>query len=471
LVGETLQRRVLAWRARQRAASPAEQGGGPRAIDPNERGDGSRLSIRGRLRQLAGAVCPRAFRQAPWPTVGFHAAAVAVGLVASGLCFREFVISRGELIAGDFGDARLSIAVLEHWYNVFRGLDAWLSPPFFFPIQHVLAYSVTLFLQSLPYSSFRVAGCDPYVAFELTLWLLTQVGYASMIGLLRGLGFRRGFAILGALLFTFSNLFHSRVVPQAYTVMLVPLCCWCMVKGVRAGARHAASAPAWSIAAGVLLSMILFSDFYSGWFLIFFAIIAAGITLVIPGRVAWRALVFVGSNWRSILWLGAAAALALVPFIVTYGPAIATGQARSYAEVMRNAMTFGDLFNVSTRNVAWGWLMRRLDPRYANAGWDYGLPPGMLIAFAASCGLLCSGEQRLARRRGELRAVLLAATAAAVFAVWFLLCRTQSGSLWHLVWRFVPGAGAIRLTFREGRPKPSTVHRTGAGPTPQAGGW
>ncbi len=376
------------------------------------------------------------------------APAVAVGLVASGLCFREFVVSRGELIAGDFGDARLSVALLEHWYNVFRGLDAWLSPPFFFPIHRVLAYSVTLFLQSLPYSSFRVAGCDPYVAFELTLWLLTQIGYASMLGLLRGLGFRRGFAILGALLFTFSNLFHSRVVPQAYTVMLVPLCCWCMVNGARAGARHAASAPAWLSAAGVLLSLILFSDFYTGWFLIFFAMIAAAITLLIPGRVAWRALAFVGSNWRSILCMGAAAALALVPFIITYGPAIATGQARSYAEVMRNTMTFGDLFNVSTRNVSWGWLMRRLDPGYANVGWDYGLPLGMLIAFAASCGLLCSGEQRLARRRGELRAVLLAATAAAVFAVWFLLCRTQSGSLWLLVWRFVPGAGAIRLTFR-----------------------
>jgi hypothetical protein len=438
------------WSGERGSGPPARQSRDevPRAIGPNEHGDGSRLSIHGRLRQLAGAVCARALRLAPWPAVGFHAAAAAVGLVASGLCFREFVVSGGELIAGDFGDARLSVALLEHWYNVFRGLDAWLSPLFFFPIQHVLTYSVTLFLQSLPYSSFRAAGCDPYVAFELTLWLLTLVGYASTIGLLRDLGFRRGFAILGALLFTFSNLFHSRVLPQAYTVMLVPLTCWCMVRGARAGARHAASAPAWWSAAGVLLALILFSDFYTGWFLIFFAIIAAAIALWIQGRVAWRAMAFAGSNWRSILCLGAATALALVPFIITYGPAVAAGQARSYAEVMRNTMTFGDLFNVSTRNVAWGWWMHRLDPRFANVGWDYGLPPGMLVAFAASCGLLGSGEQRLARRRGELRAVLLAAAAAAVCAVWLLLCRTQSGSLWHLVWRFVPGAGAIRLTFR-----------------------
>jgi hypothetical protein len=380
-------------------------------------------------------------------TGGFYAAAAIVGLVASGLCFGEFVVSRGDLIAGDFGDARLSIALLEHWHNVYRGLDDWLSPPYFFPVKHVLAYSATFFLQSLPYSALRLVGCDPYVASELTLWLLSLVGYASMIGLLRRLGVRRGFAVLGALLFTFSNLLHSRVLPQAYTVMLVPLFLFCLMKGAR-GAGRTASAPAWFSAAGALFSLILFSDFYTGWFLIFFGAIAAAIALLLQRRVASDLLAFAGSNWRSILYLGAVAALALVPFIITYGPAIASGQARSYAEVTRNAMTFGDLFNVGTRNVAWGWLMGRLDPRFSNVGWDYGLPPGLLIAFAASCVLLYSGDQRLARRRRELRAVLLAATAASVLVAWALLCRTQSGSLWYLVWRIVPGAGAIRLTFR-----------------------
>jgi hypothetical protein len=383
-----------------------------------------------------------------WSTGGFYAAAVVVSLVASCLCFGEFVVSRGNLIAGDFGDARLTLALLEHWHNVYRGLDDWLSPPYFFPVTRVLAYSATFFLQSLPYSVLRLAGCDPYVAFELTLWLLTQIGYASMIGLLRNLGIRRGFAILGAVLFAFSNLLHSRVLPQAYTIMLVPLLLLCLVKGARAGAGRAASAPAWLSAAGALFSLILFSDFYTGWFLIFFAAIAAAIALLIQWRVALRCLAFAGSNWPSILCLGVAATLALVPFVITYGPAIAAGQARSYAEVARNAMTFGDLFNVSTRNVAWGWLMSRLGPRYSKVVWDYGLPPGLLIAFAASCVVFCSGEHRLARRRGELRAVLLAATAAAVLAAWALICRTQGGSLWYLVWRIMPGAVAIRLIFR-----------------------
>ncbi len=385
---------------------------------------------------------------AGWPAGSFYIAAAVVGLAASGVCFGEFAGSRGELIAGDFGDARLCIALLEHWYKVFQGLDDWLSPPFFHPVRHVLAYSVTLFLQSLPYSALRLAGCDPYVALEATLWLLAQIGFASMIGLLRQLGLRRGFAVLGALLFTFSNLFHSRVLPQAYTVMLVPLLALCVVKGVRAGAGHAGRAAAWMSGAGVLYAWILFSDFYTGWFLTFFAATVAAIALLIERRAARRGLEFVRGHWRSVLCLGAAAALALVPFVITYGPAAAGGQGRSYGEVVRNALTPGDLFNVGSRNLAWGWLMDRLGGRYAKAGWDYGFPPGLLVAFAATCGLMLTGEQRLARRRGDLRAVLPAAAAAAVLVSWVLLCQIQGASPWYLVWRYVPGAGAIRLIFR-----------------------
>ena len=263
------------------------------------------------------------------------------------------------------------------------------------PARHVLAYSVTLFLQSLPYSSLRFAGCDPYVAYELTLWLLTALGYASMIGLLRGLTGSRGFAVLGAVLFTYSNLFHSRALPQAYTVMLVPLFCLLMLKGVRAAAGGAASAGAWLGAAGALLALILFSDFYTGWFLLFFAAITATIACVIHRRGARRCLTFMGAHRRAFLCGGAAAVLALVPFLITYGPAIAAGHGRSYAEVAPNTMALGDLFNVSTRNLAWGWLMGRLDPSFANFGWDYGLPPGLLLAFAVLCGvLLCQAAAR-----------------------------------------------------------------------------
>src|SRR6202023_4363612 len=131
----------------------------------------------------------------PWT---FYAVAAAVGIMASGLSFAEFLTSRFDHIAGNFGDARLIIYLHEHWYNVYRGREAWLSPPFFFPVKHVLAYSHTLFLQSLPYSLLRLAGLDPYLSFEGTLMLFSWIGYGSTGGLFRLLRGTRGFRVLRA---------------------------------------------------------------------------------------------------------------------------------------------------------------------------------------------------------------------------------------------------------------------------------
>jgi hypothetical protein len=91
---------------------------------------------------------------------------------------------------------------------VFRGHATWLSPAFFYPVKGALAYSQALFIQALPYSLFRALGFDPYISFEITLILFAFFGYAFTVYLLRRLGVTRTFAIVGGLLFAFSNLFR-----------------------------------------------------------------------------------------------------------------------------------------------------------------------------------------------------------------------------------------------------------------------
>ena len=162
-----------------------------------------------------------------------------------------------------FGDARLVIYFHEHWYRVFRGQEAWLSPPFFYPTKDVLGYSVTVFLQSLPYSLFRLAGCDPYIAYEAALLIFSFLGYTYSLVLLRRLGVNRLFAIIGAVLFTFSNLFHIWIVaPQVYTVMLVPLLLVMIVKGI----DNRTSRPGYSVLY-LALSGTLFSLIYGPTFI------------------------------------------------------------------------------------------------------------------------------------------------------------------------------------------------------------
>jgi hypothetical protein len=397
----------------------------------------------------AGRRGPPVGRDARRNALAFYALAAVVGVLASGLSFAEFLTSRFDRIAGNFGDARLIIYLHEHWYNVYRGREAWLSPPFFFPVKHVLAYSHTLFLQSLPYSLLRLAGLDRYVAFEATLLLFAWVGYVSTIGLLRQLGLRRGFAILGAVLFVYSNLFHIWILaPQIYTIMLVPLVLLGVAKAVAGGSLHRARTLLLLSAAGIACSSILFSDFYTGWFFGFFALMAGGLAISTHRQFRSCCIDFARDHWPSLSAALLAAALALVPFMITYGPAIVDRQGRSFNEVMRFTLPYADMVNVNTGNLVWGRLLGRIDTGYANLGRAFGLPPGLLCCFVVAVELVLARKRVLPWERSDVRYALASRSAVAVLLVWALMFRTRDASLWHMVWHRVPGASAIRATAR-----------------------
>src|SRR5690349_22734113 len=128
-----------------------------------------------------------------------------IWVVGATIHFRWFLTSGLNRIAGDVGDNRFCMALAEHWYGVYRGLHAWNSPGFFFPQSGVLAYSVTFFLESLPYSLLRILGADTYVAFEGQFIVFTLVGFACTAILLRNyVGVRASLALFGAAFFTFS---------------------------------------------------------------------------------------------------------------------------------------------------------------------------------------------------------------------------------------------------------------------------
>jgi len=382
----------------------------------------------------------------PWT---FYAVAAAVGIMASGLSFAEFLTSRFDHIAGNFGDARLIIYLHEHWYNVYRGREEWLSPPFFFPVKHVLAYSHTLFLQSLPYSLLRLAGLDPYVSFEATLLLFSWVGYGSTIGLLRQLGVQRGFALVGAILFVFSNIFHIWVLsPQSYTVMLIPLVLLGVAKAVAYSSLRRTRTLLLLSAAGISCSLILLSDFYTGWFFGFFAAMVAVLAISTHRELLSRSIMFTRNHWSSYLPALLAASLAMVPFMVTYGPAIMDNQRRSFGEVRLFTEPFADMVNVNTGNLVWGRLLGRMDGDFGDLGLAYGLPPGLLCGFLIVAGFLLARRQVLPWERSDIRFALVSRSAAVVLLVWALLFETRGFSLWYIVWHRVPGGSAIRVAPR-----------------------
>jgi hypothetical protein len=381
--------------------------------------------------------------------LAFHVIAAAVGILASGLSFAEFFTSRFDHIAGNFGDARLVIYLQEHWYNVYRGREAWLSPPFFYPVKHVLAYTDTFFLQSFPYSLLRLAGLDPYVSFEGALMLFSWVGYGATVGLLRRLDVRRGFAIIGAVLFAYSNLFHIwAIAPQSYTIMLIPLVLLGVAKATSYGTLRRTRTLLLLSGAGIACSLILFSEFYTGWFFGFFALMVGALATSTHRELRSRCIMFVRECWSLILPALLAASLALLPFIITYGPAILSNQARPFNQVALYALPFPDIVNVHVENLVWGRLLGRIDADYYNLGMAYGLPPGLLCGFVVVIALMLARRRVLPWERGDLRFALVSRSAAVVLLAWALLFKTRHHLLWHMVWHRVPGASAIRVTQR-----------------------
>lgn len=381
--------------------------------------------------------------------LAFYALAAAVGIVASGLSFAELVTSRFDHIAGNFGDARLAIYLHEHWYNVYRGTEAWLSPPFFYPTKHVLAYSDTYFLQSLPYSLLRLAGLDPYLSFEGTLMLFSWIGYGSTVGLLCQLGLRRGFAILGAVLFAFSNLLHIWILaPQNYTIMLVPLVLLGVAKAAAYGPPRQTRTVLLLSAAGIACSSILFSTFYTGWFFGFFGLMVGALAIATHRELRSRCIVLMRDHWSLILPALLTSSLALLPFIITYGPAILSNQGRPFSQVAANAQPLAAIVNVHTGNLVWGHLLGRIDTDYGNLGLAYGLPPGLLCAFAVVVALMLARRRVFPWERGDIRFALVSRSAAAVLLAWALLYKTTHVWLWYTVWHRVPGASAIRVMQR-----------------------
>jgi hypothetical protein len=95
--------------------------------------------------------------------------------------FRDFFQFGFDRVAGDIGDNRFIVAILEHWRRVFLGQMAdFTSPIFFYPEKGVLGSSEALFLFAIPYTIARATGADMPLSFEITLivqgdWFLGDV--------------------------------------------------------------------------------------------------------------------------------------------------------------------------------------------------------------------------------------------------------------------------------------------------------
>ncbi len=386
--------------------------------------------------------------------------ALAVCVLSLALFFRQFLDSGFNLIAGDLGDNRLVIAMLEHWRAVTHGRAFFTSPNFYWPQIGVLGYSEAFFLDTLPYQVGRAAGLDVYTAFELTLIFLKAIGFFSMLWLLRSfIGVSRTVALVGSALFTISNLYfvtvnHSQLVAVVFVPLLLAFSC-----AAWRASREERTIPTYiySASSGLLLALILYTSFYIGWF----AVLAGGISIV-------SALVCYVFRRRTLLAfrrsvcptaltgsaLGTAAlcfVIAIIPFIMTYAPALQQTGGRSFGECLLYSAQPIDVVNVGTSNLIWGRLLDKarihlgylpMTPSETETGW----PPLTLATLAF--GIILGFSRNGATSRKNKPCFLMVALGASFIIGWGVSVKFHDHSFWWVVFKMVPGGSGIRVPAR-----------------------
>ena len=399
---------------------------------------------------------------------------IAAALFATGfaLVFRGWLFSGFDAAFGDDEDGYLALALIEHWRHVFSGAVHWTDPIFFFPQHGALGYTDAFFLFGVVHAPLRLVGIDAFTALMLVMAGTSAIGFFGFRRLaLRHFEIPPAHAAIGAFLFAFANMDAVKLIHvQAYGAMLLPSLCDLVLSGWNSK-RHRAVLGG---AAGLLYSALFLTAFQTAWFFGFFLLLLALLHPVIGGVRKSRELVREMMTSRRPMIVAAAAAFAagIVPFLILYVPVILAGHSRDFAEVASNLPKWSDLVNVTPENAIWGGALQRLgitglvdDPVWEA---ELGFTPTVLAVFILGFAILTvrmrpppyrppsttlpsparGGGLGRGAGREEAADRVLVLLGAAVIILWLFQMDYFGTRPWQAVWAAVPGAKAIRYTFR-----------------------
>lgn len=375
-------------------------------------------------------------------TVQNSASVIAGGIVAALLFFWPQFTSGFARLYGDAYDGTIEAVLVSHWYGVFRGLQHWNNPPYFYPRVDVLGYNDGYFLYGVIAAAFRALGADVFRAMEYMHVVVRLIGYFSMYALLQRMADRRVINIAVAVVFTLSvntlNGTHLQLLAVSFAPLmaLLGLACLDALQDGRRG-RFRALSVGWAALYGMWLITGFYMAFFFGLFLIVFALSYA----VVDRDSFHRYTRLLAVNWKQLAVFLVAFMLACVPFLRIYLPKLGETGGQTISAALAFAQSPMDLLNSGSYSMLWGSLWHSVRVAAPNLLGDGEHVTGYTPLFLFMC-LVGS----VAAFRAKERVLMTLAVTSAVLAL--LVMSVDGHSLWTVAYYLIPGARGVRVIAR-----------------------
>ena len=386
---------------------------------------------------------------------GKYVVIISAFIVGFTIFFRAQIISRFDLLFGDRGDTRFVLFIHEHVFRAMLGRSDFLSPPFFYDFTNALCFSDAFLLNQIIYAPIRGLGADPYLALLLTIMTLSIAGYGFLYGLLRRFGrVPVIIAVFASFTFTFANnLYVNANHLQLFSIYYVPVAAYLGIYAIVEIHTNKIRSLIAGGAAGLLYGLLFSTGYYTAWFFGLSLLIFTPIFIFLSRR-AVRAWLVAGPARIGTLGLAFVDGfvIGLIPFMFIYGPAMKIAGSHDFDEYLLYAPTFADIANVGA-NAIWTHVLDKVgfapDGRIAGGGEQgFALTPGLQLLILLS--LLVGLRTRYwgIGNRNELTRAFIIAGVVVCVALFFVTIKYQEQSVFLILFRIVPGAGAIRAGYR-----------------------
>jgi hypothetical protein len=391
--------------------------------------------------------------------------ALTVGLIGTWQFHIVQFASHFDLFPGDRGDARLVTFLLEHWYQVCRGTEGWLSPPMFYPVKGVIGYADLLIGYAVPFSILRMFGMGMFEAAEAVIILFNFLNYLVCYVLLKKiLHFNTFAAVAGAAFFAFNNpklmqLGHLQLQP----LWFMPLAIIFIVLLVqRADSLTQKKAFALLSLAALSLDLQLLTGFYEGWFFTFWCFLFL-VVILLFNRTRSFLLSLLRRFWPAFTASLPVFVFGLVPFLVAYLPVTQSTRGRLYEDAKPLIPVLWSFLGMNDHNYVWGHLaaaVKRSHPLHPELQIGIGLAPtlGWLGLTILAVWLIKRNRKLNGAAEDQSERFAVPENLQQMFVALLILATTlfyiigmrygHDHSPWALVYFGIPGAQAIRAVAR-----------------------